>query len=334
MKKIIILLIIIVIAIGGFFYFRSQIYFSRGIANQNAIFEIKAGEGNAQIAKNLQEDGIISRDVYFLIYLKTHNLLNKIYPGEYLLNGDMTIPEVAIVITNSKKSFERVLFKEGWVATQMADELQARGFDGIEFLNIVDNPTNDLVSQFSILNDKPKEVSLEGYLFPDTYYFSQDSTALGIVKKILNNTESRIDEKLRAEIEKQQKTIFEIITMASIVEREVSSEEDRALVSGLFWNRLSVGQALQSDATLSYIFNDKNDAHSLTQTKIDSPYNTYANRGLPIGPVSNPGLSAIKATIYPKDSQYNYFLSDPKTGKTIFSKTFPEHVENKFKYGL
>ncbi|MDO8240934.1 MAG: endolytic transglycosylase MltG [Candidatus Moranbacteria bacterium] len=335
MKKISIALIIIAITVSsGFFYLRSQIYFSHGAQNQNSLFEIKKGEGSAQIATNLKEKGIISGKVYFWFYLKTNNLLDKIYPGEYLLNGDMTIPEVAAIITNPKKVFEQVLFKEGWTAAQMAEQLQAHGFDGQAFLEIVNKPSQDLISQFSVLSDKPKLASLEGYLFPDTYYFAKEATPEGIVKKILNNTEIKFDSNLRAEIKKQSKTIFDVLIMASIVEREVSTDADRALVSGLFWNRLKIGQALQSDATLTYIFGDKEGAHSLAQTKTDSPYNTYANPGLPIGPVSNPGLSAIKATIYPKDSQYNYFLSDPKTGQTIFSATFPEHVANKNKYGL
>lgn len=335
MKKISISIVIVALAFTGvFFYVRSQIYFSHGAQNQNNIFEIKKGEGNAQIAANLEEKGIISGKVYFWLYLKTHNLLDKIYPGEYLLNGDMTIPEVAVLITNPKKVFEQVLFKEGWTATQMAEQLQAHGFDGQAFLEIVNKPSQDLVSQFSVLSDKPKSASLEGYLFPDTYYFAKEATPEGIVKKILNNTEIKFDSDLRAEIKKQSKTIFDVLIMASIVEREVSTDADRALVSGLFWNRLKIGQALQSDATLSYIFGDKEGAHSLAQTKTDSPYNTYANPGLPIGPVANPGLSAIKATVYPKDSQFNYFLSDPKTGQTIFSVTFPEHVANKNKYGL
>jgi len=333
-KKIIVLLIITAVAVGGFFYFRAQVYFSHGTQKQNSVFEIKKGEGNTQIATNLQNKGIISNKIYFWFYLKTHDLLNKVYPGDYLLNGEMTIPEIAVIITNPKKVYEKVLFKEGWTAKQMAEELKNHGFDDATFLNMVNNPSQDILSQFSVLADKPKSATLEGYRFPDTYYFSHEATPEGILKKILNNTEVKIDTDLRTEIKKQGKSIFDIITMASIVEREVKTDEDRILVSGLFWNRIAVGQALQSDATLSYIYNDKVDAHSLAQTKVDSPYNTYQNKGLPIGPVANPGLSSLSAAIYPKNSVYNYFLSDPQTGQTIFSKTFEEHVANKTKYGL
>lgn len=333
-KKTITALFIAVAIIGGFFYFRSQIYFSHGAQKQNIVFEIQKGMGSAQIAKELENKNIISGKIYLWLYLKSNELLNKIYPGSYLLNGDMTIPEIAIIITNPKKVFEQVLFKEGWTSKQMAEELQSHGLEGDAFLRIINNPSSDIVSQFEVLADKPKTASLEGYLFPDTYYFSQEATPEGILKKILSNTETKINIDLRMAIKKQHKSIFEILTMASIVEREVSSDADRALVGGLFWNRIKAGQALQSDATLSYIFNDKIGAHNLEQTKIDSPYNTYRNKGLPPGPIANAGLSAITASIYPKETEYNYFLSDPKTGNTIFSKTFEEHVANKRKYGL
>ena len=313
---------------------RAQIYFSHGSRQENTVFEIKKGDGNAQISANLKEAGLISGDWYFYGYVRMYGFLNKFMPGKYLLNGNMTIPEIVVILTNPQKAYEQVLFPEGWTAKQMADELSVHGFDGSAFLALANNPPQDIVSQFGALSDKPKSASLEGYLFPDTYYFSKEATPEGILRKILSNTENKITVGMESAMRSQNKTIFEILTMASIVEKEVKSNNDRALVSGLFWNRLAAGQALQSDATLTYFLNDMQGAHTLAQTKINSPYNTYLNKGLPIGPISNPGMSAINAAIYPKDSQYNYFLSDPTTGKTIFAKSFEEHVANKTKYGL
>jgi len=322
------------VLISGFFYFRYQIYFSHGDFQQNKIFEIAKGDGNATVGKNLQTAGLVSNEWYFYFYLRAHGLLNKLYPGQYLLNGQMTIPEIAAVVTNPKKVYEKVTFIEGWTARQMADELKSHDFDGDAFLNLVNNPPKEIVSQFAILSDKPASASLEGYLFPDTYYFSKDATAEGILKKILNNTDAKIGSALLTEAKNQNKSFFDILTMASIVEKEVQTDADRALASGIFWNRIKIGQALQSDATLTYIFGDKDAAHSSAQLATNSPYNSYQNKGLPPGPISNPGLSAIIAALHPQDSAYNYFLSDPKTGQTIFSKTFPEHVANKAKYGL
>jgi UPF0755 protein len=334
-KKILAGLFLFLLILGiGFFYFRSQIYFSHGELKKNTIFEIKKGESTSEIGKDLFKRGIIHNQLYFLAYFAINRNTKAIYPGEYLISGDLTIPEIAAVVTNPKKVYEKVLFKEGWTAKLMAGELDAHGFSGQEFLAIVDQPSQDIISQFKVLSDKPQPRSLEGYLFPDTYYFSKEATTDGIMKKILSNTENKIDDSLLGEIKKQGKTIFDIITMASIVEKEVSTDEDRAIVSGLFWNRIAAGQPLQSDAPLSYILDDKNSQHSIAETKLDSPYNTYANKGLPLGPISNPGLSAIRAAVYPKDSPYNYFLSDPKTSKTVFSKTFEEHVANRQKYGL
>jgi len=195
-------------------------------------------------------------------------------------------------------------------------------------------PSQELKNKYTFLTEIPQGKSLEGYLFPDTYYFAKDATTQDILEKMLKNFNIKMTDALLDEISKQKKTLYDVITMASIIEGEVQTDEDRKIVSGLFWNRLKIGQAFGSDATLEYVLGGNKRQHSLAETKTDSPYNTYLYKGLPPGPVSNPGISAIRAAIYPIETEYNYFLSDPKTGKTIFSKTFEEHVVNKGKYGL
>ena len=217
---------------------------------------------------------------------------------------------------------------------QMAAELSAHGFDGQAFLKIAQAPTAEILSSFPLLATLPKGASLEGYLFPDTYYFAKEATPEGIIKKILNNTEARLTDDLRTAIKDQKKSQFEIMTMASIVEAEVRVARERPIVSGIFWKRLAEGIRLQSDATLDYILGTEAVKHSLEETRIDSPYNTYAKDGLPPGPIGNPGLSSIKAAIFPEQTEYFYFLNDAQTGETVFSKTFEEHVANKAKHGL
>jgi len=334
LRRVIIAVVIVVALIGGLFYFDHQVGFSHGNYTQNKIFKIVKGDGNATVGKNLEKEGLISNNWYFYYYIRSHGLLNKLFPGEYLLNGSMTIPEITAIITNPQKVYERVTFIEGWTAKQMADELSNHGFDGDAFLFLVKNPPAEIVSQFKSLSDKPKDAALEGYLFPDTYYFSKDATPDGILKKILDNTDTQIITDIASAAKAQNKSLFQILTMASIVEKEVKTDADRALVSGIFWNRIKIGQALQSDATLTYILGDKDAAHSGAQLATDSPYNSYQNKGLPPGPISNPGLASIIAAIHPQDSAYNYFLTDLKTGQTIFSKTYDEHLANKVKYGL
>ncbi|HCP08330.1 MAG TPA: endolytic transglycosylase MltG [Candidatus Moranbacteria bacterium] len=332
MMKIKIILILAVI-VGGIFYLRYQAYSSRGSAGEK-IFEISKGEGNIAIAEKLKNEGLISSKIYFYYYVKANRAQNKFLPGKYSLNGNMTIPEIVLTMTREENilpGYAKVTFPEGWTAKQMSERLSANGLDGDGFLKIAQGPSSDIIAGYDFLKG---EKNLEGYLFPDTYFFGKDLSAEGIVKKMLDNFDRKISAETRNKIKGQGKTIKEIMTMASIVEMEVRSEEDRVLVSGLYWNRIKVGQPLQSDITLTYILGVNKKQYSFEDTRTPSPYNTYLHKGLPPGPIGNPGLSAINAAINPKDSPYNYYLSDPETGKTIFSKTFEEHVANKAKYGL
>jgi UPF0755 protein len=194
------------------------------------------------------------------------------------------------------------------------------------------------ISQFSFLKDKPKNTDLEGYLYPDTYRVYASSTVSEIITKMLNNFDQKLTVKMRADIAAQGKTISEILTMASIIEKEApisyikSDNRDAKTISGIFWRRIKAGQALQSCATLAYILGVDKAQYSEADTKINSPYNTYKNPGLPPGPISNPGILAIEAAIYPTISNYNYFLTPTGSKEIVYSATYDEHLRNKSKY--
>lgn len=334
-KKIFVILILFVaLSAACFFYFRYQVYHSKGSDKAIKMFKIEKGEKVESIAERLSEENIVTSKFQFYYYLKTNNLLSKILPGDYEIGGNMTIPEIASIITEERNKFLKLTFPEGWDSKKIAERLSANGFSGDEFLNIVKNPSAELTNRYSFFSMLPKGTNLEGYLFPDTYFLPQKFNAEDITKKILANFDNRLTPDLREEIKKQGKSLEDIITMASIIEREVSNEEDKKVVSGIFWNRIKNKQALQSCATISYILGVNKKQYSFEDTRIQSPYNTYINKGLPPGPINNPGLSSIEAAIYPEETNYNYFLSDPETGKTIFSKTIEEHNANKVKVGL
>ena len=180
---------------------------------------------------------------------------------------------------------------------------------------------------WSFLIDRPKGASLEGYLYPDTYRVYKQTDLEAIVEKMLNNFDAKLTTEMRDEIKKQKKTIFEVLTLASIVEKEMYGYENRRVVAGIFYNRLKVGMPLQSDVTVNYITKKGTTRPSLDDTHIDNPYNTYVNKGLPPGPVCNPSIEAIKAVIYPADTDYMYFLTNEKE-QIIFSKTYEEHLRN------
>ncbi len=333
-KKFIGVILITLLITGGLFYFRNQVYYAHNLDTEKVSFSVEKGEKNIEIAEKLKQANLITGKIYFYYYLKTHKLVNKIMPGVYLLSSSMTIPEVAHILTNPQEIFIKITFPEGFTAKQMAARLKAQGLPGDKFLQIVNNPQH-LKKRYSYLaSDKIK--TLEGYLFPDTYFFKKDTIAQNIVERLVDNFNKKITVQMKKDISKQNRSLGEIIIMASIIEKEVQTKKDMKIVSGIFWKRLANKQKLQSDAPLSYILGDKNDQHQGDDLKKDSPYNTYLYLGLPPGPICNPGLMAISAAVYPQNSRYNYFLTAIAKGekKVVYARTFAEHVKNRIKYGL
>ncbi len=219
---------------------------------------------------------------------------------------------------------------EGWNIKQIDNYLSEQGLAKDQ--KIATFKVKDYQADYSFLADAPAKADLEGYLFPDTYRVFASTTADEIVRKMLDNFESKVNQEMLTEISRQKKTLHQVVTMASIVEKEVTSRKDMKIVAGIFWDRIKNGQALESCATLAYILGENKPQYTYEDTRIDSPYNTYINRGLTPGPIANPGLNAISAAIYPTYTDYNYFLSRPDTKETVFSRTYEEHTANKQKY--
>ena len=182
-----------------------------------------------------------------------------------------------------------------------------------------------------LLADKPKNASLEGYFFPETYRFFKDTSPRRIIEKVLSETEKRLTADLRTEIKRQHKTIFEILTMASLVEAEGQSVKDRGLIADILWRRLRVGMLLQVDSSVNYVTGKKDARLSARDVKLDSGYNTYKYKGLPPGPINNPGFDSIKASVYPTANHYWYFISG-KDGQMHYARTLDEHNVNIARY--
>ena len=230
---------------------------------------------------------------------------------------------------------------EGWNIMEMANYLESEGiFEKDEFIRAtkIENHEIDLLARFSFLADKPKEADLQGYLYPDTYRIFTDAKPEDLVIRMLENFDRKLNQELRDEIVNQEKSIYEILTMAALIEKEapinyISSDNYHAkMISGIFWQRIRSGQALQSCATLAYILGVNKEIYSIADTRVESPYNTYLHRGLPPGPITNPGILAIEAAIYPIYNDYNFFLTPTGTRDIIYSRTHDEHVLNKAKY--
>lgn len=312
-KRILILLIMVVI----FIYIQQGIYQPISNTNDLNIFNIEKGSSIKKIAQDLKNEEIIRSSNLFLFYsLITNN--RNIQAGEYLLSPQMNIPQIIEIIVGGKINEEKITIIEGWDLNDIAIYLEEKGISSKdEFFSITGEPRN--------------KDSLEGYIFPDTYNITSKDTAETIVQKALLNFEKKMTTELKNEIEKQGKTIEEIIIMASIIEKEVKSLEDKKNVSDVLWKRINANMPLQTCATVLYALGEKKSSVSTADTQVDSPYNTYRNRGLPIGPIANPGMNSILAAIYPTKNNYWYYLSAPD-GKTHFSTTLDEHNYKKNLY--
>ena len=330
-----IFLILAAVLGGCFFYVWNRAQYGKGEATKEVYYDLKKGTNAWQIGKDLEEKELITGKIYFAFYLWKSEKLHDFKAGVYKIAPGLSIPEIARILAGgeTESTQVKVTFPEGWTSKDMAKRLVANNLPGDEFLKMVENPSAEIIQKYLFLSDIPKNASLEGYLFPDTYYFAKDSTADMIINSMLKNFDQKYSESLKQQAKKQGKTTSQIVTMASIVEGEVPNDSDRKIVSGIFWKRISIGQPLQSCATLAYILGEFKPQYSIEETQTQSPYNTYQNKGLPPGPINNPGISAISASILPEQTDYLYFLSNDKK-ETIFSRTFEEHVANKAKYGL
>ncbi len=313
-------------------------------SSETAAFLVKKGEGVKEISTNLEQQGLIRYSLLFRFYILASGVSSDLKAGEYSFSKSMSIPDIVKKLVSGDVIKKKITIIEGWDLRDIgwyfenkgmftAEEIfEITGFPLADYSKIPDLPgCQDFSKEFDFLADKPKNVGLEGYLFPDTYEILPEDRIEEIVSKMLTNFDKKLNQDLRKEMIFQGKLIFEIVIIASLIEKEVQTPEDKKIVSGILWKRLKNGIPLQVDAAIIYITAKKTTKISKADLKIDSPYNTYKYKGLPLGPISNPGFESILAAIYPQNSQYFYYLSTPE-GETIFSKTLEEHNIAKAKY--
>lgn len=332
--------IIALIVIGLLFFGYHAVVKTRKI--NITILEVERGEKITTIARKIS-DNSVGFEVAFIGYLLLTGNIDNLQAGTYEFSSEVSIVQIADKFINGKIVPENVTVIEGQTICEIAHYLEKQSFvEKEKFFDLVgiSAPQADLLDttprEFSgtfdskVLQSLPANASLEGYLFPDTYRIESDQPE-NFVKRMIDNLENKLDN-FWGQIEQSEKTIHEIIIMASLLEKEVVTLEDKKMVADILWRRIEVGMPLQVDATINYITGKKNTNVTISEKEVDSFYNTYKYRGLPQGPIANPGAASIKAAIYPTPNDYWYYLSDPATGKTIFSKTHLEHIKAKNQY--
>jgi len=310
-------------------------------------FIIKDGEGAHQISRNLKNQDLIANSFVFETYIWATKTGSKILAGEHKINDTWSIKRLvnALISGNALENEMVIKILEGWNLRDIADYFVKEGIikEKEELYDLVGYPAvdynqnpnlpkpKDFSAEYEFLKEKPKNLSLEGYLFPDTYRVYKDAKLEDIIKKMLDNFDHKISSEIAGEIDNQGKNLYDILTLAAIIEKEAKTPEDKKRVAGVYYNRLNIGMALQADPTVNYITDKVTDRPSYEDIETDSLFNTYKYPGLPPGPICNPGLDSIMAAIYPGKNDYMYFLNTPD-GQLIFSKTLAEHKRNREKY--
>lgn len=306
---------ILAVCFGLFIILASSISAPRNFPVDQVI-TIKSGSTLDEIAKQFEEADIIKSVGVFKTFVLALASDKSISDGDYLFNRRLNAWQIAERLAFGRFGIDKVtatLF-EGLSNKEMAEVLskKLKNFNQEEFFYLTKN--------------------LEGYLFPDTYYFFRSAVTVDVIKAMRDNFNKKVSVELAAEIEASGKSLDEILTMASIIQDEAyDGYEEKQMISGILWKRIDKGMLLQADATLRYFTGKPSAKLTMEDLKDDNPYNTYVHKGLPPTPIGNPGVDAIRAAMYPKESPYLFYLHD-KNAKIHYAKTYAEHKINIDKY--
>lgn len=317
--------IIIVSAIFFLIFFLSwfSLEFCRPFKSsfERVIFEVEKGQSAKEIAQNLKKKGIIRKTWATLLGYRIFFSSRSLKAGEYSIQLPLSPKDVLNILTEGKVILHTVTVPEGLIIEETAELMESQGFAKKEDF-IKTSADTSLISSWD------KEAStLEGYLFPETYSFSKDTTAGEIVATMVSQFIQVFTDEWRKRTDEMGMSIRDIVILASLVEKETSLPEEKKLVSAVFHNRLKIGMKLDCDPTIIYVLKREGTFKDRLRTKdlrLDSQYNTYLYSGLPPGPIANPGRDSLEAALFPAYEKYLYFVSK-NDGSHHFSHTFSEH---------
>ncbi len=312
-----------------------------GTGDGDVAFVVFPGETAVSIAENLRQEGVLNDTDLFSNYLRYYGLDSQIEAGNFTLNPSMSIPQLAIALTDSDEQYAITLnFLPGWRVEEMGRYLATTTpgrVDADEFLAIAQREAAFDLSAYDFLASLPADGTLEGYLFPDSYVIDAETTAAELVDLMLQNFGRQADPAMRQAFGVQGLSLREAVTLASIVGREGVMAEERPLIAGVFYNRLADGIPLQADPTTQYAqgYDAATDSWwkmpiTLADLQYDSPYNTYVAPALPPAPIMSPDLAALQAVAHPEQTAAYFFVADcdpSRAGWHLFSVTYDEHVE-------
>jgi len=306
---------------------------AREEVGQSVYFVVEPDESVDSIANRLNDDGLIRSSGYFSFRVRIQSKGDDIVAGRYRLDTGMSTSQIINAITSDNAALAQevsVQFIEGWRTEQYAEAAVAAGltFNVDDFMQATKDPKWN--NQFSFLHTRPSGVALEGYLFPDTYNFRMDATPDDVIERLLATFEERVTPEMIALTDGLGMTLHQVMTIASIIEREAAVADERGTISSVYHNRLDRGMPLQADPTIQFQLGTPEDwwpELTVADLQRDGVYNTYLNPSLPPGPICNPSLASIEAALQPEQTPYIFFVATGD-GTHAFAETLEEHERN------
>ncbi len=301
-------------------------------SNEEKRVVIPPGNGLRFIAATLEKSEVMNNSLAFMTYVVITGSRDELQAGVYKIPENSSVVEITRQLKSGVGSGEEVFitFPEGWTSDQVQTALVQDDINVSDFENALKN--NALVEEDSFLLDgKPDNTTWEGFLYPDSYYIYTGRSSEDVIEKMLANMEEKITPEIQTQVKQSGYSLYEVVTLASIVEKELRTSEERKIGAGIFLQRLEDGYPLQSDATVNYVTKKKTTQPTYEDLEVESEYNTYKYKGLPPGPICNPSLNSITAVLNPTETEYYYFLTTPE-GTAKFSNTYQEHLQKKSQY--
>lgn len=284
--------------------------------------EVKLGMTADDIGRILVQHHVIAHRYYFWLLAKANGVEGHFQTGTYRLHRQMEVRDVLEMLVQGHTAPLRFTIPEGFNVNEIAARL---GEEGIAKAEEVKAAAVRFAPYRYIESVEAASYQAEGFLFPDTYEIEPGMSARDILLMMAHNFDDRLTADMRRRAAEMGLSIFDLVTLASLVEKEARFEEDRAIIAQVFLQRLRIGMPLQSDTTIQYLLHAPKEDVTYADTEIASPYNTYQHMGLPPGPIANPGLASIEAVLYPANTDYLYFVAD-REGHNHYSRSYSDHL--------
>ncbi|MEE0434230.1 MAG: endolytic transglycosylase MltG [Peptococcaceae bacterium] len=334
MVAVVLLLCVAIVAVAAVSFTRAVVVPANADDTSTVEVEIPSGTPVSDMGDMLKEQGIIRSSLAFDLYVRVQGAAANLQAGVHDLSPSMTLGEVVSSLQEGAEEagLTKITVNEGLTIDQIADIVAEKtDYSRDDFLNLMTDSDfiAQLVSQYPILNDSYNTPNvryvLEGYLFPATYDFNDDEGLEALVTQMVDKTNEVLSEH-QAAIDASSYSLQDIMSIASLVEKEGQTSEDRKLIAGVFYNRLNEGMAIQSDISVLYALGTHKEMVTYDDLETDSPYNLYLNTGLPPGPMNSPSEDAIVAALEPTASDYLYFYANIDTGEVFYTDDYNQHL--------